>query len=222
MERLIAFRTYDPSIPQIFTVNVPDACPLCGTSAHFQEVSANIVYDETGQYSRSWTVTFSCPHCCGVFHVDQSFNRDILICPSFGKCDLPKEVLDEYPDFSSLYQQSLTAEAYGLTDIAGMGFRKSVEFLIKEYAVRHFPDDKERILSEPLSQTIYRVQSPQIQALAKAASWIGNDQTHILTKHPDYGIADMKKFILALSHFIAMEQYAADAMEFINPTQYLS
>lgn len=71
--------------------------------------------------------------------------------------------MNQYPDFASLYRQALAAEGYGLTDISGMGFRKALEFLVKEYAIRRFP----QILSEKLGQTIARIPAPQIQALEK-------------------------------------------------------
>ena len=35
------------------------------------------------------------------------------------------------PQFAELYNQAAAAEAYSLLDIAGMGYRKSLEFLIK-------------------------------------------------------------------------------------------
>lgn len=217
MKKIIRFNTGNPTLPMSFPVDIPETCPLCGTRAYFDQISSNIIKDVETNAVLSWTVTFCCPQCAGIFHIDKSHNRDILTCPTFGKCDLPEEILERYPDFASLYQQAITAESYGLADIAGMGFRKSLEFLIKEYAVRHSPEEKEKILSETLAQTINRIPSPQIQALAKASAWIGNDQTHILTRHPDYGIPDMKRFIQALSHHIVMEQYVSEASTLINP-----
>lgn len=216
MKQSIPFSTDDPYRPIMLTIDIPDTCPLCGTVAYFERISSNAFFTPEDHRLCSWTLTLCCPKCHGIFHIDKSDNHDILICPSFGKCDLPEEIMNQYPDFASLYRQSLAAEGYGLTDISGMGFRKALEFLVKEYAIRRFPDEESQILSEKLGQTIARIPAPQIQALAKACAWIGNDQTHILVKHPDYGIPEMKNFILSLSHHILMEYHADKAIKFTN------
>lgn len=216
MKKTVIFSSNNSINTDFRSVDIPETCPLCGTTAFFNTVSANTIIDTETDEFLAWTITLCCPKCRGIFHIDKIKDHDILICPSFGKCDLPEEIMNQSPDFASLYRQALAAEGYGLTDISGMGFRKALEFLVKEYAIRRFPDEESQILSEKLGQTIARIPAPQIQALAKACAWIGNDQTHILVKHPDYGIPEMKNFILSLSHHILMEYHADKAIKFTN------
>ena len=67
----------------------------------------------------------------------------------------------------------------------------------------------------PLSQAIDKFNNPKIIALAKASTWLGNDETHYLKKYADKDVNDMKKFIQALAYFISSELEADEAHEFI-------
>ncbi len=44
------------------------------------------------------------------------------------KNDLPNEIRETFPEFDTIYNQALEAESIGLDQIAGLGFRKSLEF----------------------------------------------------------------------------------------------
>ena len=56
--------------------------------------------------------------------------------------------------FIKTYLQSLNAEKTGLDEIAGMGYRKSIEFLVKDWAIQINPEKKDHILGLWLGQTI--------------------------------------------------------------------
>jgi hypothetical protein len=44
--------------------------------------------------------------------------------------------------FQEIYSQSLSAEQRQLNEIAGIGFRRSLEFLIKDFAIQEHPEEK--------------------------------------------------------------------------------
>lgn len=134
------------------------------------------------------------------------------------KNDLPEEVNNMFPDFNSIYSQAIQAESYGLDQIAGVGYRKSLEFLIKNYAIYLSPDNKDSIKKDPLGKVIsdHLTEFKKLQNLAKAATWIGNDETHFVRKHEDKDIESMKKFIKSAATFISADLDADEAMEFIN------
>ena len=52
--------------------------------------------------------------------------------------------VDEPSKFADIYFESLKAEKLGLSEIAGMGFRKAVEFLVKDWAIHLKPSDREK------------------------------------------------------------------------------
>ena len=128
--------------------------------------------------------------------------------PAHIEIDLPIYVLTKYPEFAHIYSQCLVAQKNGLESVAGMGFRKAIEFLVKPYVKSLFPDQASVIDNEPLSITISRIQYPLITRLAKAATWLGNDQTHIQQWHINYDVEDLKRFIKSLCLIIEAEHTA--------------
>lgn len=131
---------------------------------------------------------------------------------------LPENIEFVSEKFVEIYKQSLESELNGLDQIAGVGYRKSTEFLIKDYAIRNNPDDKDKIEKMFLGTVIdhYLNDFEKLQNLAKASTWIGNDETHYIRRHEDKDIKDMKNFILSAAHFIAADYDADAALEFIS------
>lgn len=132
--------------------------------------------------------------------------------------NLPEGVESVSPTFVEIYSQATVAETEKLDQIAGVGYRKSVEFLVKDYAIRYFPDDKEKIEKMMLGPVIkeYLAEFKKLQNLATAATWIGNDETHYVRRHDDQDIQSMKRFIRAAAQYIAAEYDAEVAGEFTS------
>ncbi|TDF91740.1 DUF4145 domain-containing protein [Paenibacillus piri] len=115
------------------------------------------------------------------------------------------------PEFVSIYKQSARAEEYGLNQVCGIGYRKSLEFLIKDYLVSKNPERREEILKKPLGQCIKDdISDTRIKNMAKLATWLGNDETHYIRKHEDMNIDDLKKLIEATRYWISMESTTSD------------
>ena len=74
------------------------------------------------------------------------------------------------------------------------------------------PDQTEAILSEPLSQTIRRIDYAPLKVLADRCAWIGNDAVHVVSKHPERDFSDMRKFIRAMETFISAQLAYEDAL----------
>ena len=98
-----------------------------------------------------------------------------------------------------------------------MGYRKSLEFLIKDYAIFKYPDSRPDIENSPLSKCINTfIEEPQINVLAKASAWIGNDETHYIRKHESYDISNLKHFISATVAYINYALTYLEASEFLK------
>lgn len=115
-----------------------------------------------------------------------------------------------------IYTQALSAEYYNLTEISGIALRKSIEFLIKDYLINFKKEDPTSIKSIMLGQAIKRIENLTVQNLAKATTWIGNDETHYERRYEDKDVNDMKRFIRALVHFISFELIASEAEDFVT------
>jgi hypothetical protein len=108
--------------------------------------------------------------------------------------------------------QAQTAEDQGLDEIAGPGFRKALEFLIKDYAISLTTDEavKDEIRKILLNTVITKYLSGEkLPIVSKRAAWLGNDETHYERRWVGKDLEDLKKLISAVEHFIAMEKLAA-------------
>jgi len=104
----------------------------------------------------------------------------------------------------------------GLDEIAGVGYRKALEFLIKDYCITENSDAEEEIKTKPLMQVInsYMDEAPKVKSCATKAVWLGNDETHYVRKWKDKEIKDLKILINLTIHHIEAEimtaQFEAD------------
>lgn len=137
-----------------------------------------------------------------------AFYSDGLICsePIYpSEHDFGKEIYQLSPQFCKIYNQSLSAESHCLNELAGLGYRKALEFLIKDFAIHEFPAAEEDIKKKSLSQCIAdHISDNRIKDLAQRSAWIGNDEAHYIRKQQDLDVSDMKDFIMATVYFIGI------------------
>ena len=67
-------------------------------------------------------------------------------------------------------------------------------------------------------QTIKRFSSKEMTTLATAATWLGNDHAHLVTKHPEFDLDQLKVFIHMLCQHIQSEKEYAKAINLISQT----
>lgn len=120
--------------------------------------------------------------------------------------EFDKIIVDLSPNFVNIYNQAQIAEKYGLMQVCGMGYRKSLEFLIKDYCINNFPRDKEKIEQMPLSNCIKEyIKDENTKICAERAVWLGNDETHYKRLWEDKDIDDLKNLIELTLLFITSQ-----------------
>jgi hypothetical protein len=108
----------------------------------------------------------------------------------------PTEITALSPKFVEIFNEAAAAEAAGLLEIAGPGYGKALEFLVKDYLIEAHPAAAEDIKKELLGHTIEsRVEDSRVKASAKRAAWLRNDETHYQRRHPDKELAHLKTLI---------------------------
>ena len=107
--------------------------------------------------------------------------------------------------FVDIYNEAEHAESEGLMEICGMGYRKALEFLIKDYLISLYPNETESIKTELLSKSINRISYDKLKKVATKSAWLGNDQAHYVQKYENRDIDDLKKYIDATVHWILTE-----------------
>jgi hypothetical protein len=185
---------------------IPDECPIC--RRHITPVfkfSHLIGIDGSGDASVN--IVYACPSddCQRLFiaYFKENWGRETETY-SFRSC-LPKSQKDPVvfkgikeisPSFVAVYTQSLHAEAIGLDQIAGVGLRKALEFLVKDYCSAERPENADAIKAVQLGTCIENYIADQnIKDCAKLASWLGNDETHYVRKWVDRDVTDLKALL---------------------------
>lgn len=141
-------------------------------------------------------------------------NFEKILPPPLHSFDFTKHIIKLSPLFTQIYDEAYKAEQVGLLQICGVGYRKSLEFLIKDYLIQSKPQDKEKIAKMFLGNCIEElIDNPKIKQIAKRATWIGNDETHYVRKWEDKDVNDLKTLISITSQWIEME---LNADEYLN------
>lgn len=191
--------------------NVPQECPICHNAIHPIYEEYKVKKFESGE--KYVMLFFNCPACETPFCIQYRVNKgepgfhsvgspitlltcDAKLTPYLPAVPQPPENLrsDDFKKFQEAYSDACSAEAFGLTSIAGMAYRKALECLAKDYWIYKLPDKRESIEKENLSATIERFSDDDIKILAKSANWIANDAVHYVQKHPERDLEDIKKF----------------------------
>ena len=231
MIKAITAHTINTQQNRDFDLDIPAICPHCGVAIDPSNLSCKYLgVGEKREQSRIF-LQLLCNHCLRAFSVEYSCSYKQLdpnqkktirigIFPELHtKVEHTEEIKELSPMFVQIYSEAHTAEESNLKEICGMGYRKALEFLIKDYAIKLHPDDEETIKSTPLAKCIDSyIDNSRIKSLAKASAWLGNDETHYVRKHDDYDLESLKAFLKAAESFIDSELQAIKADELLkNP-----
>jgi hypothetical protein len=100
------------------------------------------------------------------------------------------------PGFCEIFEQASLAEKTKLGQVAGVGYGKALEFLIKDYAKQETPASISEIEHASLSSCIKTyISDPAIRESAILATWLRNDETHYIRKFMDKDVQDLKGII---------------------------
>ncbi|MCI8332645.1 MAG: DUF4145 domain-containing protein [Clostridiales bacterium] len=190
-------------------------CPLCHTSFDGSHLSAHV---KSTEQPVLYILHFchTCDRCFLSFYSKPYYLDEYTLKASTPRShheeQFSNHIVKLSPEFVEIYNQSSEAEHEGLSKICGMGYRKALEFLIKDFIIYKHPNDRDKIIKMSLSSCIdTHIDNKNIKELAIKSAWIGNDQTHYFKKHENRDIIDLKNFIEAVAYYISMELTVEDA-----------
>lgn len=196
-------------------------CPICKSSIrplHLHSVfyvENNIVFIESHEFCTNCNHSFVCSRRAPLSPSGSFSHAATIKCvepQKFKQIEFDDSLKVLSPQFVKIYNQALAAETSGLDEIAGLGYRKALEFLVKDFAIHQNPNDCEDIKKLMLSLCIKKyIDNPQIKTLVERSAWIGNDEAHYIRKQADRDVNDMKAFIKATVYFIGMVLITEDA-----------
>jgi hypothetical protein len=187
----------------------PDECPYCHRGidpnylSGFHNFEKNVVH-----------LSFFCPRLdCGSYFIGEyavNYNANFCLARtllgSIKQKEFSETILNISPDFVDIFYQASTAEQGGLNQICGVGYRKALEFLIKDYIISKDSELKETVEKLLLGKCINDyIKNDRIKDISKRAVWIGNDETHYVRKWIGKNIQDLKLLIDLTVHWIETE-----------------
>jgi hypothetical protein len=202
--------------PTYYDINqFPDECPHC-----HHAIKAEIISTTVASTDNTIDMAFMCPrHTCrrasiavfkremvnpiergGVFQLRLLYPRN-PIDPVFSEY-----VAKVSPQYVEIFTQASKAEAFGLGEIAGVGYRKALEFLVKDYCTTKYPDKEEDIKEKMLWPVIQNyVDNQNIKQCAQRAVWLGNDETHYVRRFVEKDVSHLKGVIKLVVAWIEQE-----------------
>lgn len=208
----------------------PDACPICHTSLvpsfvekriisahkHHGLVVEAVYQCPSNTCSRLFIATYCTPAEPPLGHKPE-LRIKRLQPQTFKKPEVPHEISRISPRYLELLSQSAHAEALGLSEVAGMGYRKALEFLVKDYATYKWPDKSDDIKSQSLTRVINNyLDTPKIKQCAERAAWLGNDESHYVRKHDSHDLKDLKNLLELTKSWVLHEIQTDNYLKGLN------
>ena len=171
----------DDNYHESVTFDEVEECPICKHSIKPSKLHGEIIRD--GIRASRLALLYYCSHCHNVFIAQYSDKASVKVKDSvaytkldfvspnnFKKTTFEKCINDLSSTFVKIYNQSSQAESEGLNEIAGIGYRKALEFLIKDFLIWQQPDKKETFKTTPLGSCINNfIENPQLKTVASRA-----------------------------------------------------
>ncbi len=202
------------------SLKYPNKCPLCHCIIDVKKSCAQVIKNDNVQ------TVFICPNdeCRNMFLGFYVIGQDGNL--QMDRMEPYNVQIREFPvvidiissQFRSIYQEAEEARFKNLKQIAGAGYRKAVEFLIKDYA-KHTIDDEQPDCKEKRKEIENKfagqvikdhIEDKRIQAVASRALWLGNDETHYLRIWEDHDIDDLINLIKLTVNWIEIEHDSAE------------
>jgi len=206
---------------------IPGKCPLCRRTITPEMSDAFYRWDWATQINLQ--IVFRCPleDCRNVFigyYIQKSTDLFLnhLKPQRALKETFPRIITWYSKSFIDLYNQAYCAEQSELPDVAGAGYRKAFEFLIKDYLLtKNLRDEKkyreyflegadvDKSILRPKSNKVQKsikdaflgtliekkIKVTRIREIAKRAAWLGNDATHYQKRWINKDLGDLKTMI---------------------------
>lgn len=175
---------------------IPDHCPICHHGIEPKDAKADCLVSDLIMER-----VLRCPRSeCGHFFVAQygrytpsQYNLRVSVPFNIRDAACPEEIKTLSPNFYYIYNQATKAEKSEWLLVAGPGYRKALEFLVKDYAIKLKPEAVEQIKKIELGQCIQEyMKNEMVRETAKRAAWLGNDETHYSRKWEDKDLEDLK------------------------------
>ncbi len=204
------------------TKTIKVKCPYCS-----REIPATILQSygyQTFVQLNNYYICL-CPMCDEIFFVkaiitgnsEQQIKIDSVYPYPVAEQIFPESIRTVSSKFEFLYNQALKAEHMNLFDVCGLAYRRSFEYLVRDFSCYLSPDFAEDIRQDNNFSRVIKNRIPEnpefqtFKSLSLAAWWIGSDYAHYSRKYSEFDITDLKTIIdilvKTIDTYISIEKY---------------
>lgn len=183
-----------------FPLQKPMWCPLCGA---YQDgiIASRYIHSGPGN-TQIGTVGYKCTHCdqhyLVIYNIDKAQKTASFaeMYPSVN-VDYRNDILESVsPRFIFFYNQALRSEERGDIELAAIGYRSALEYLIKDFAINELKVDYKEVVNVKLCDAITKyLGEKDLTATADVVRILGNDYTHYKRKYPEYDFELLKRYM---------------------------
>ncbi len=176
----------------------PATCPFCGYGT-----DATFAKKEIYSFNENYILAGSCKctSCGKTFffaceYEDNAVHNPILY-PAVSFTPYKNETLATISErFIDMYNQALQCEFVGNIELAAIGYRSSLEILIKDFAITELKKSPEEVVSKKLCTAISEyLKQPELVNTADVIRILGNDYTHYKRKYPEHDFHLLKGYM---------------------------
>lgn len=118
------------------------------------------------------------------------------------------------PSAASAYRQTISAKNYGLAELVGMGFRKTIDLLLYDIGEVFYPDESEfnnNSKTSLMSRARKYITESRLLNLFETCAWLENDFTHPIRRYSDVDVLQLEYLIECLLYHVNMIFLATNA-----------
>lgn len=174
---------------------IPKACPHCGFANSPTRIIHTIhPYVESNLQVFSWNCT-NCHKTYVTGHTRKDISdknlQFLFIFPNFQARVFPALISEMSPRFVEIFNEASASENLGNLTVAGIGYRLSMELLIKDYAIKELGKDTSKVTDQKLFDAIGEyLPDYDLKTAADVIRIKGNDYAHYFVKysHVDFDL----------------------------------
>jgi hypothetical protein len=188
-----------------YSVEVPDACPICHRHSEVTFAGGDEIDRGAGVQVIFRCGYVGCRQFFFCYYGPKPQTTLLSVKPTKPQLSVFSEAVRAIsPTFVLVFAEAEEAAQLGLKHIAGPGYRKAFEFLIKDYAKSLVPAEQAQAIESQFSGSVVNsfISDPRIQEVAKRSLWLGNDETHYMRKWTEHNIGDLVTLIKLTVHWI--------------------
>jgi len=214
---------------------LPDQCPHCHTGVEPRVLDA-FLSDPTRQ-DNNILVVLQCPKndCKNFFGVVYAYSqmdsirshrevyrRSEVIGGTFKGKVISAEIKAISPKYAEILNQALAAKAWRLSEVAGPGLRKALEFLIRDFLKVELAGEPDKLEGMARTMALGAVISnfigdPSIKTCASRAAFLGNEETHYYRTWTEHDINDLETLLDLTEKFVGLRLSARKYEAELNP-----